>query len=97
MVITGHTLKRTCAAVMQKTKKLKGVNGIYNNVTTPITLIELSFDDIPDIIPYHKVIQDAVNKAPPFIGIISCYDAFAIDKDMIESIVSVSLILRKFV
>lgn len=97
MVLTPHMLKRTCAAVMQKAKKLKGVNGIYNNVTTPITLVELSFDDVPDMIPYHKVIQDTFTNVPQFIGVVSCYDAFAIDKDMIESIVSVSLNLRKFV
>lgn len=96
MVVTPHMLRRTCANVLRKTRKLKQLNIAFNNVTTPINFCELSFEDIPDYVPYHRLIMNVLNKVPNLNVIGSCYDTFAIDKDMIENIMCVLLNTRKF-
>lgn len=96
MLITRRVVKRTFAKVIRQAKKLKKINVAYNNVTTPITFCEISFEDVPDCIPNHRFILGLLYSMPQFNALSSCYDTFSIDKDMLESITSVLLSSRKF-
>ncbi len=44
-------------------RNVKRVDHAFNVVTTPITFCELSFDDLPDQIPYRDVVSSMMSYA----------------------------------
>lgn len=69
-------------------RSVRMVDHAYNIVTTPITFCELSFDDIPDQIPCRDMVTCLASNIPNFSNVCTVYDNVSIDKDIVESIVS---------
>jgi hypothetical protein len=80
-------------------RNIKRVDNTYNVVTTPITLCEISFDDIPDQIPGRDMFTSAFStmcRIPNFQNIYCVYDNLSVDKDIVESVVSLYRQALKF-
>jgi hypothetical protein len=71
-------------------RNVKKVDHAFNVVTTPITFWELSFDDLSDQIPYRDAVTSIMSYIPNFQNVSNAYDSISIDKDIVESVVSLS-------
>jgi hypothetical protein len=72
-------------------RNIKRIDHTYNVVTTPITLCEISFDDIPDNIPCKDMFTCTFSnmcRVPNFQNVCYVYDNLSVDKDIGESVVS---------
>lgn len=70
---------------------IKRVDHTYNVVTTPITFCEISFDDIPDQIPCREVVTctfSTMCRNSNIQNVCNLYDNLSVDKDIVESIIS---------
>jgi hypothetical protein len=76
-------------------KKARDLDKVYNMVTNPITFYEITSDDIPNIIPYQDIINKLTDSIPSFNNMSIFYDTFSIDKDLVESIVSLYIKLKQ--
>jgi hypothetical protein len=68
------------------TRKAKKADKIYNKVTNPISLYEITYDDLPDVIPYHEIIHHVLHQIPCFDVLSGVYDGFAFKKDLVETV-----------
>ena len=71
-------------------RNVKRVDHAYNVLSTPITFCELSLDDIPDQIPCRDAMTYIVSCIPNFQNVCNVYDNLSVDKDIVESVVSLS-------
>ncbi len=74
---------------MQCRRGARRIDHVYNVLTTPITFCELSFDDIPEVIPYREVVVSLLTCDTTLNNVCSVYDMFSVEKDIVESLVSV--------
>jgi len=81
--IKSHDMKRT---VVKIRKKAKNADKLYNMVSNPITLFEITSDDLPDLIPYNEIIHHVVNQIPCFDIATNIYDSLSFKKDLAETV-----------
>lgn len=67
----------------------KKIDHVYNTLTTPITFCELSFDDVPEVTPCRDMVVSVMTCVPNINYVCSVYDTLSIEKDIVESFVSV--------
>lgn len=67
-------------------RNVKRVEHTYNVVTTPITFLEISFDDIPEI-PCKDVMTSVITYIPNYQNVCNLYDTLSVDKDVVESMI----------
>ena len=77
-------------------RKAKRIDQTYNVVSTPISLFELSFDDVPDKIPYRDTITHALSSVPSIDSIASIYDTISVNKDILESVINIHQQIQQF-
>lgn len=70
-------------------RNVKRLDQTYSIVTTPISLIELSLDDVPDQVPYRDTITHVMSFVPGIDSISSMYDTVSVNKDILESVMSI--------
>jgi hypothetical protein len=96
-----RAMKRsTSRRIVVALRKARDVDKVYNNVVNPVTLYEITWDDvpdvIPDVIPYEATISHFVKNVPYMHNIVELYDAFTTDKDIVETFVAIFTKLKNF-
>jgi hypothetical protein len=72
-------------------RTFRNVDNVYNTIVNPITFCEITWEDLSDILPFEKALTNMAKSVPYLQDIGELYDTFTIDKDIAETIVSISL------
>lgn len=92
-----RTMKKTAAKkVISVIRTFRNVDQVYNSIVNPITFCEITWDDLSDVLPCEKALTNMI-KSMPYLGDFGqLYDTFTVDKDLVETFVSICVKLNKF-
>lgn len=83
----GRLTKPVSKKIIQNIKKMRKLEKAYNQIVNPITLCEISWDDLGDCLPCKQFVSHFM-KTTPCGEVCEFYDTVTSDKDIIESCVS---------
>ena len=80
--------------IITSIKKLRQFDKVYNQIVNPVSLCEISWDDMGDMLPCKSTLCNLL-KATPCYDVCEFYDTFTTDKDIVECLVSIYLKFHK--
>lgn len=72
-------------------KKVKKVNTVYDNVSTPVYFMEVTNEHFPQYIPFKQIITLALTASPNIQALYEIYDSMSTSKDVCEGIAFVAI------
>jgi hypothetical protein len=80
--------------IITSIKKLRQLDNVYNQIVNPVSLCEISWDDMGDMLPCKSTLCNLLKTTPCHV-VCEFYDHFTTDKDFVECLVSVYLKFHK--